>query len=167
MQAGRFQVRATWPRMQSPRVVCLLICFLFLLPCCLLDSIFRANMVLVFVEEERLGLVQGDSAGHHRALPPYQEESDIERSPSDDYAYDDDMKSYSSDKAGRYGRGITDSRARAASGSSSEGDSGTEKGLGIRGEAPPKPPAHGPGYGGSRGGGSGGAGGTGTPAAYL
>jgi len=124
-------------------------------------------------EEERLGLVQGDSASNldHRSLPAYEEEDDVdyEASPSDDYAYDDDVKSYTGDSH-RYGRGITEAslRGRAGSGSSS----GDETGLGISSrEAPPKPPAHGSSYGSPRSGGgsgsAGGAGAAGTPAAFL
>lgn len=114
--------------------------------------------------------MQGDSAGQKptRSLQSYEEEEDdvdYDASPSDDYAYDDEMKSFSADRSGRYGREITDSpsRGRAGSGSSS----GNEKGLGIRSETPPKPPAHGSGYGTPRGGGPGGAGGAGTPAAFI
>lgn len=115
--------------------------------------------------------MQGDSVLHqsNRSLPAYEEEDDVdyrETSPSDDYAYDDDVKSYSSDKQHRYGRGITGSPPRGRAGSN--GSSEDEKGLGI---TPPKPPAHGPGYGPPRGGGGGGsgsgAGGAGTPAAFI
>lgn len=113
--------------------------------------------------------MQGDGVGQQstRSLPSYEEEDDVdyEASPSDDYAYDDEMKPYSDDKSSRYGRGITGSpqRGRAGSGSSS----GNEKGLGISSETPPRPPAHGSGYGTPRGGGTGGAGGAGTPAAFI
>ncbi|CAN8101915.1 unnamed protein product [Discula destructiva] len=116
-------------------------------------------------EEERLGLVHGDSVAQQvmRSLPSYRGEDgvDYEASPSDDYAYDDDVQSYSSDKTSRYGRGITESalRGRAGSGSSSE----NEKGQGTRNDEPPKPPAHGSGYGSPRGG----AGGAGRPAAFM
>lgn len=113
--------------------------------------------------------MQGDSVGHQstRSLPSYEEEDDdidYQRSPSDDYAYDDEMRSYSDDKSGRYGREITDSpqRGRAGSGSSSA----NEKGLSLSG-TPPRPPAHGSGYSTPRGGGAGGAGGAGTPAAFI
>lgn len=124
---------------------------------------------LLGTEEERLGLVQGDSVGQRptRSLPSYEEEDDVdyEASPSDDYAYDDDVKSFSDDKSGRYGRGITDSPQRGRTGSGSS--SGNEKGLGIGSETPPRPPAHGSGYGKPRGGGAGGAGSAGTPAAFI
>lgn len=122
-------------------------------------------------EEERLGLVQGDSitGGLGPGTGAYEEEDeDYQASPSDEYIYDDDLASYAEDKSSRYGRGITQSppRGRASSGSSS----GNEQGLGISAQrdqgrrlndTPPKPPAHGSGYG-TPGSGSG-AGGRGTP----
>lgn len=120
------------------------------------------NANTLATEEERLGLVHGDSrtGASAAALPAYEEDEDDEdyrASPSDDYDFDDD-------KANRYGRGITGSppRGRAASGSSSGSD---EKAMGRREEAttpPPRPPTHGTRYG-TPGGGSGGAGGRGTP----
>lgn len=112
-------------------------------------------------EEERLGLVHGDSNSRSgRSLPPYEEEDDDDQdydaSPSDDYAYDDDMKFVAEGKSERYGRGITDSASRDRAGSGSS--SGNEKGLGIsRRQAyepstPPKPPSHGGSYGQGSGG---------------
>lgn len=108
------------------------------------------------IEEERLGLVTGDSTVNQSApqLSPY-DEDDYGGSP-DSYDYDDDVKPFADEKATRYGRGITGSppRGRAGSGSSS----GHEQGLGIRGavipdheddrqewdetSTPPRPPPH-------------------------
>ncbi|KAG6355778.1 hypothetical protein INS49_003744 [Diaporthe citri] len=108
-------------------------------------------------EEERLGLVKGDSnnqgPGYSSApaLPLY-EEDDFEG--SDDYLYDDDAL-YSDDKMTRYGRGITDSPPRGRAGSDGSNEKGNEPQRGRWNEGrgssrdqtpptpPPKPPAHG------------------------
>lgn len=108
-------------------------------------------------EEERLGLVKGDSnnpgPGYSSApaLPLY-EEDDFEG--SDDYLYDDDAM-YGDDKMTRYGRGITDSPPRGRAGSDGSNEKGNEPQRGRWNEGrggsrdqtpptpPPKPPAHG------------------------
>ncbi|ROW00418.1 hypothetical protein VPNG_07938 [Cytospora leucostoma] len=81
-------------------------------------------------EEERLGLVTGDSntedAGgaysSETALPAYEEDDYDDDGRSD--LYDDDVLPYTDDKTARYGRGITDTSPPRAgrNGSSSSGD---------------------------------------------
>ncbi|KUI54516.1 Magnesium transporter NIPA2 [Cytospora mali] len=88
-------------------------------------------------EEERLGLVMGDSATEHSrggyssttAMPAYEEDDSYDDDRSD--SFDDDVMPYTDDKLTRYGRGITETspprgtrieRGRGGSGSSSGGD---------------------------------------------
>lgn len=139
-------------------------------------------------EEERLGLVTGDSntedAGgvysSETALPAYEEDEFDDDGRSD--LYDDDVLPYTDDKTARYGPGITDTSPPRAgrNGSSSSGD---EKGnsevreyeqhrrrwhesrsrSGSRGQTPPPPPPPKHGSGPGSQGGSGSSGGYGTP----
>ncbi|KAI3394478.1 hypothetical protein diail_2670 [Diaporthe ilicicola] len=116
-------------------------------------------------EEERLGLVKGDSndrgPGYSStpALPLY-EEDDYEG--TDDYPYDDDAL-YGDDKMTRYGRGITDSPPRGRSGSGDSNEKGDEHQRsrwnegrsGSRDQTPPTPPPKPPAHGGGSGSGSG------------